>query len=485
MVLSILRSKKFAKRVLFALLVLIIPAFVLWGVGNISQRPPLIGQIGGQKIQATDLAKSAQGVRIQILLTYFNDPETLNRILQNRTITNFMAWERLIFLNAARKNRIKVNDREVMTFISQHPLFQKNGIFDMKIYTYILRNMLSINPAQFEKLVKENLEVRKFRQNLLGNITIDDDDLLSFYKAANDKVDISYVLIGKSLFIDKINVEPEEIRTFYANNKNAFLSPAEIDIEYVEIPYDEEKRTTATETIRKMYPELQASPNKFSTIAEKNGFRYGRTGLFSQNELIPGIQSTKTIHDLAFSMKVDEISPPVFSESDKGKVYILRKLKHVPPAPLQFEEVRDNIRDIILDSKCLGLAEEKASQLHERITKGGMPLEEAGKIHGQVSKTASGIGPGDYIQDVGPAGAVVARALKSGAGAVLPPMTVKEKGVLLIRVDKIIPVSEENFEKQKEPLRQELLARKQMAAIDKWMEENSSKIRLKIPLDEI
>ena len=69
MVMNVLRSRKFAKRVLFALLVLIIPAFVLWGVGSITQKPPVIGQIGRQKVRIDDLAKSAQGARIQILLT--------------------------------------------------------------------------------------------------------------------------------------------------------------------------------------------------------------------------------------------------------------------------------------------------------------------------------------------------------------------------------------------------------------------------------
>ena len=144
----------------------------------------------------------------------------MNQILKNQPLINFMAWERLIFLNAAREERISVSDKEVVNFIASHPLFQRNGVFDMKIYTYILRNMLSIEPQRFEKLIKENLKVRKFRQSILKDVTLDDDELLSFYKMANDKVDLSYILIDKDLFIDKIKIEPEEVKTFYENNKN-------------------------------------------------------------------------------------------------------------------------------------------------------------------------------------------------------------------------------------------------------------------------
>jgi len=54
MVLSILRSRKFSKRILTALLILIIPAFLLWGVGSLKNRPGKIGKIDGKLIYSDE-----------------------------------------------------------------------------------------------------------------------------------------------------------------------------------------------------------------------------------------------------------------------------------------------------------------------------------------------------------------------------------------------------------------------------------------------
>ena len=73
MVLSILRSRKFSKRVLLALLVIIIPAFVFWGAGSLTDRPELIGTIGGTKVYPDDFMESFQGIKSQIFMSYYGN----------------------------------------------------------------------------------------------------------------------------------------------------------------------------------------------------------------------------------------------------------------------------------------------------------------------------------------------------------------------------------------------------------------------------
>ena len=486
MVLNILRSRKFAKRVLLGVLILIIPAFVLWGVGNISQRPPLVGQIGRQKITATDLGKSAQGTRIQIVLAYFQDSASLNKILQNRALITHMAWERLIFLDAARSKHIKVTDKEVMQFISRHPLFQRNGVFDVNAYNYILRNLLNMQPHQFEEFLKDNLKISKFRQDLFKNINASDNELLALYRMANDKVDFSYILIDKEIFADKVSVDPDKVKKFYDENTSGFLSPPKADIEYIEFLYeDPSKRTVTIEKIKEIYPKLQKSPENLKKIAKENGLRYGKTGVFSRDEMMPGVKSTEQLHSVAFALEEGKISQPIFPATEKGSIYILRKVSHIPPAQLKFEEVKGGITEALLDAKSLQMAGEKATPLYERITKGTITLEDAGKVAGQVVKTAKGINSAGYIQNIGPARPVVTSALKSQEGNVISPITISEKGVILARVDKIIPADEAEFAAQKEKFRQNLLARKQMNAIDRWFEENAKRIKLHRSLSDL
>jgi peptidyl-prolyl cis-trans isomerase D len=326
----------------------------------------------------------------------------------------------------------------------------------------------------------------KFRQMLFGDISVSDEELLAHYKMANDKVDLSYILIDKNLFADKVKIDPDEVKSFYDENKAGFFSPAKADIEYIEILYEDAAQKTATiDKVRDVYPEFEQSPEKFKETAEKHGLHHGRTGPFSRDELIPGIKSTAQLHDTAFALEEGEISRPVLSGEESGAAYILRKVQYIPPSPLEFEDVKQGIKEALADAASLRMAEEKATPLYEEITQAGMTLEGAGKINGQVVKTAKGINAKGYIQNIGPAGSIVTRALKSEEGKVIGPITVREKGVLLVRIDKITPADETEFEDKKETFRQNLLTRKQMGAMDKWFAENTSGVKLLRSLDEL
>ncbi|MGB2705583.1 MAG: SurA N-terminal domain-containing protein, partial [Candidatus Omnitrophota bacterium] len=65
--LNFLRKKHIAKKVLWALAVIIIPAFVLWGAGSLSKRRfpfKYVGRISGRKVSVKEFLKSVKDVRI-------------------------------------------------------------------------------------------------------------------------------------------------------------------------------------------------------------------------------------------------------------------------------------------------------------------------------------------------------------------------------------------------------------------------------------
>ncbi|MFH1552283.1 MAG: SurA N-terminal domain-containing protein [Candidatus Omnitrophota bacterium] len=485
MVLSVLRSRKFARRVLLALLILIIPAFVLWGVGNVAQRPGPVGQIGGRNISPEEFAESRQGIKTQVLFTYYGNFDTMNQILRNRTMMNFMAWERLVLLDAARKKNIKITNEEVLSFLTQHPLFQKNGVFNKEIYDYILRNNLALGPRQFEELVRQNLQVTAFRQDLFKNIKVSDEEVAQHYKKTNDKVVLTYVFIDKEIFAEDVAVSAEEAEIFYTANKDKFLDPAKVEVEYIEFPYaNASEKTAAIDEIEKIYSELKASPEKIPETAKMRGLRHGKTAPFSREDVVAGVPFFKEFHVAAFALDEGELSPPVFSSPEKGSAYILRKVKDIPPRQMEFEEVRVNIVAALGNEKSLRLAKESADLLYEKLPDANTALEkEAQKMHYKI-KTTEPVDSTGYIENIGAAGKIVARALETGEGEIIPPVVI-QNGVVIVRVDTILPADETILEKQKEFLRRELLARKQMSIMDDWFRENEPQAQLKAVLEEL
>lgn len=178
--LKLFRKKNVARLVLWGILILILPAFVIWGSGSLGgskeKGPTFVGLINNKKVSFDDFAQSLRAIRCQIILNYFNQPKLLDQFLSNKPFMGQLAWDRLIMAKEAAGQKIKVPDRDVINFIRSHPLFLRNGAFDEKIYGYILRNNVGMDPRTFEEVVRENLAIKRMNDALTKDITEDKKD---------------------------------------------------------------------------------------------------------------------------------------------------------------------------------------------------------------------------------------------------------------------------------------------------------------------
>ncbi len=485
MVLKVFRSKKFAKRVLIGLSIIIIPAFVLWGAGSISRKPSIIGMIGGQKIYPADFIKSLRAMKIQLLLNFYTNFDTFNQIMQNRPVLNRLAWERLIFLNSAKEKNLKITNEEVLSFLAAHPLFQRNGVFDQQVYRHIIKSTLRMEPREFEELVRENLRIKALQDGIFKKINVSDEELMRQYKKFNDKIDISCILVDSGLFADIPPPSEEEVRNYYDTNIQEFYTPARIDIEYIEIPYrDAEQKKEAVKTLELVYAKLKKYPERFGEISGEHGLNHQETGPVSQDDLIPGMKFSKHIYDIAFGLDEGGISPPMLTDEESGAAYILRKIKDIPPHALAFDEVKEAITGELLNGSRARLAGEKADSLYDGIAQGGITLEEAGKGMGKEVRTAEGVSFNGYIENIGPGRIIFEKALDAGVGKILPPVNIP-KGILLVHVDAVIPADEEKFQEQKDALYRDILMDKREDIMARWLEEEAPETDLRTSLNEL
>ncbi|MBD3380323.1 MAG: hypothetical protein GF408_07680 [Candidatus Omnitrophica bacterium] len=484
MVMTVLRSKKVARRVLIGILILIIPAFVLWGVGNLSQRPAPIGTISGQKITADEFSKSLQGIKAQVLFTQFGDREAMNAILQNRGMMNWMAWERLVFLDAAEKAGVKITNNDVMSFIATHPLFQRNGTFDRKVYEYILTNNLSIEPRLFEELVRQNLMVRALRRAILKNVYVTEEEIAEYYSTSNSEVDLSYVMLEPASFTEATSVTDEEAKEYF--KKNRFMTAPKAVVDYIELPYkNASEKQKAVGTLETLYPELASSPESFRQTAESRDLEVKRTQPFSEEEVVPGVPFFEQFNVTALSLEEGAVSTPLFSSGgDKGSAFVIHKIESIPPRPLEFEEVKTAVKNFLSERKRLLLAQEAAAKMYSRITDTGATLEEAAAEMNKSVKKEEDITISDYIENIGPSTEIVMAAVKNKEPGILDPINL-QKGVILVRVDKIDLPDKQGLADKKEDIREQLLKRKQLIALENWFRDRSDRVKLNTRLDEI
>ena len=487
MVLKIMRGKKFSRRVLGGLLVIIIPAFVFWGVGSISDRPKPAGKISGRSISAEDFSSSRQGVQAQIMLNFFSDYNRMSSLLKDQTLMNTMAWERLLLLLSAKDKKIKVSNREVMLYISSHPLFQREGVFNRSIYIAVLGNpSLSLSPRKFEELTRENLLVIKFRNTLLSNISVSNEEIVEKFSEYGNKVVFSYFLVNKDNYFESIEITDREILDAYERNKDRLYSKERAEVEYIEVPYSsaEEKNRIAPE-LKKTAVEISGNGISFEESAGKLNYKYGKTEFFTADDALTEMEWFKGFNDVAFALKDGEVSYPVFSETDKGSAFIIKKTGTELPELLPFEKVKAEITLALKNVKSVEKAKAAADELFESISSSKMTFEDAASsIEASVSQTPL-LSSVDYIGEVTSARELVIAALASQDEPFLPPF-ITHKGVLLTRIDEIYKApSEELTEEVREALKQNIISRKQATAVNDWLKQHSADIETSKPLEKM
>ncbi|MBN2453169.1 MAG: SurA N-terminal domain-containing protein [Candidatus Omnitrophica bacterium] len=191
--LDILRGKNVKKLVLIGILILILPAFVLWGTGNLggskTKGPSSVGLIDGKKVGFDDFADSLRAARCQIIMGYYDQPKLLDSLLNSKEFLGKFAWDRLLMANEAKKAGIRITDGDVVRYIRNHPMFMRNGSFDERFYIYVLRNNMGLEPRAFEEIARQNIAIQQLNDSLTVSIAVNDEEVTKAYKTANEKFD--------------------------------------------------------------------------------------------------------------------------------------------------------------------------------------------------------------------------------------------------------------------------------------------------------
>ncbi|MCX5678789.1 MAG: peptidylprolyl isomerase [Candidatus Omnitrophica bacterium] len=276
--LKLFRHKNVAKIVLWGLLILILPAFVLWGTGagggSKDKGPKFVGLIDGKKISFGDFAESIAAIRCQIILNYFNQPKVMDTFLKSNAFLGKLAWDRLIMAKEARKAKMKVSNAEVINFIRSQPLFLRGGYFDDRMYGYILRNNMALEPRMFEEMMRGNLEIQKFNDRLTKDIKVTDQEIAESYGKINDKLKISYI--------------------------------------------DFPAAPAAGEGYSKLKDLMAKEKLSFEAAAAKLALNVKESAFFSKGETIEGIGEVGPLIETASTLKPDEVSTPI--EMEKGAI---------------------------------------------------------------------------------------------------------------------------------------------------------------------
>jgi len=240
----------------------------------------------------------------------------------------------------------------------------------------------------------------------------------------------------------------------------------------------EQAGTAAQKLADKIAGELK-KPSDFESVARANGARSGESGLFQQDEPIAGVGMAPAVNQQAFEMKEGDVSDPI--RTPQGWAFITVTGKQDPYIP-KVDEVKAKVRDEVLKQKAIEAARQKAASLAPSL-KGG-DFEKAVKAAGLEAKTTDMIARGNPIGDAGNSPAIENAAFTLPAGSVSDPI-VTDNGAAIVKVLERKDVAPEEFVKQKDTLRADLLNERRNKFFAAYMSKARQRMKININRETI
>jgi hypothetical protein len=282
--LKILRHKGVMKILLWCVAGVIILSFgILSNAYLLNEQPGKLkyaGEVFGQKIPLEDFQRQYQFTIIHARLQY---GKNFNQVAPNLDFIE-QTWDRIILLELARQQRIKVTDNEVIQQIRNYPFFfnQTTETFDPKMYQAILRQGLRMSTRAFEEGVRDDLKIRKLYERETFTASVSDEEILEAYQELNEKMRVSYVLLPSQMFKKDVPFDEIKAKNYFLEHKRDFIQPATVNVSYLKFPFDKESTDSKDAAYDQAFNAIAAlrDGKTLTEVAENYNISVQETGFF-------------------------------------------------------------------------------------------------------------------------------------------------------------------------------------------------------------
>jgi len=423
----------------------IVIVFIFWGVGPDQKNPnATVATVDGKPIGYMEFSRTYQNLMENVRRQFgenLNEEMIQALNLKEQAVNQLV--DRRVILNAADKMGFKVTDEELALSISAIPAFQSDSGFNAQAYQQVL-SRLGLTPEAFEVSQREDLLIQKVNDFIARTVNVSDEEAVAWYQWQNTQVDIEYLRVDPKRFTDieaseealraffeankdnyktapqikaryvvfrpadyksRVQVEDDEVKTYYEENQAEFYSPETVEARHILIKLDKDADEKAVEAARMRTAEIHARALKGEDFAElakqlsegPSKEQGGYLGTFGRGRMV------KPFEDKAFSLQAGEISEP--TRTDFGW-HIIKVEKHNAAETLTLEASQSKIRGQLSDKKARALALEDAESAYD-MSYGGDDLLTAAEKFGVTVRTTGPIARNGVVPGVANSGKFV------------------------------------------------------------------------------
>ncbi|XCN74756.1 MAG: SurA N-terminal domain-containing protein [Candidatus Electrothrix aestuarii] len=409
--LNILRKQAQSPLIQILVLVIVI-VFIFWGFGgNQNNRQTAVATVNKVDIPHQDYAQAYNRATDNFRQQFGGKipPALLEQLgLQHQVLNQLIQSE--LMRQGGEEIGIRVSDLMVQEQIKDMEVFQEDGHFNQQRYKDLLaRNRMT--PAVFEESIKSDLRSQRITNDLADFALIPDNEVDRWLAYNEEEVKLAYVQLKAADFKDKVEIQDEELATWFASKKENYRSEPKIRLKYLSFKTsdDMEQVKPSEEEIQALYKERKESYKQpeqrharhilFKTnegdseavrtekkkqaeevlqLAHEEGSDFselakeysegptkekgGDLGFFSNGRMVPPFDQA------VFSLQPGEISEIV--ETQFG--YHIIKLEEIRPASVRtYEQVRDNLAVTLKKQDAKKLTFQRVTKAYEGIMRSG------------------------------------------------------------------------------------------------------------------
>ncbi|MBN1663266.1 MAG: SurA N-terminal domain-containing protein [Deltaproteobacteria bacterium] len=513
------------------LLGIIIIVFVLY-FGSMSgrQKTQTVATIDGKMISVADVQREYGNLILYYEKMYggsLNNEILKQMNLKQKALDNLI--DQAVILKKAEQYRIKTTDEEVKALIMANPSFQANNVFNERAYQYALRS-IKMSPEEFEAVQQKMITAAKLEELIADAVKITDQEVYDLYQLQMEKIRIDYMKLSPPDFAGRIKPTTAQLEEYYKANQSAFRIPDQVQIKYiaflgnhyapqVNIPpddvqsyYDSHKSQWKTAD-GKVYP-LSAVESKivaelkqiagmryagddakkahdtiyqkenFDAYAAENKLKISTTDFFTAKNPPAVFRNVPDLANIVFGLEKNEMSR-VISSDDGYYLFMLAAKK--PAYTPAFKDVEPEVAGRYIQAEAQKLCSKEAEAIVLRL-KGGESLQQISREKNININQSGFFSPRSPIPQVGFSPELsdalyqLSEKKPYGASAFLI-----DGNYVIIYFRERGAIDNNDFLKQKDALKNQLLRIKKMEAIRSWIDGNKAAMikdgRLKLNKD--
>ncbi len=342
---------------------------------------------------------------------------------------------------------IRPSDAEARAALEKLPALQENGKFDIARAQMLEQSAgsMGFESGDLLGIMKDTLGLQKLQDIIGKNYTASPLAAEKQYASSYHTIKGAKIVFEKDTFKKAAAVTADEIKKYYAENKESYMSVEKRAVSYVifENPKDlekkplEERQKEQNQQVERVnaFNKLTASGVKFAKAAEQTKEKIITVPSFSMDAPPEALKTERNLLEMLFARSKDSAAPPEAMEGTNGW-YVFDVTKIEEPKQQELAEVMDKIKEVLATQKA---DETRTKAVNDARTvlndglKAGKKIDDLVKANKLTLVALPDMDVANPPQEVPNAYLIAQEAAKTAAGSVSTAVDY-DQGTLLIYV---------------------------------------------------